>query len=468
MEPTTDRHRGAGSGRRFFSHANERLRILGEIPLRKFAKSGAQPLDPDGNPDTSFLARIPADTAFTFQTIDKNGLMLNFSQTWHQLRPGEIRNDCGGCHAHSQQPTRFSDTFAARPDYEVFDLTKNTPLVTSKSEDQSSQRWDDDDASGLRYDTSEVVNVEYHRDIKPILARSCVACHAERNGKPPAANLNLAADDEQINVPNSAKLPGTYYRLAHDERAQFGYKPVGYDTWGYPNASRYIRKFQARRSLLVWKLFGRRLDGFTNDDHPSESKPGARDLVQKGKPVDMQRNRARWDLDFVGSQMPPADAVNAGKVKPLSDEDRRTLVRWIDLGCPIDLDFDPKHSDRRGFGWMCDDNRPVVALTYPQAGLNRSLERIVIGMHDYYSGLDTESFSVTADFAIDGIAAGENLSGHFRSESKNVWQWEFDKPLRRLPHGKLSIAVKDKQGNVSRVERTFSVAAGARINSANR
>ena len=48
--------------------------------------------------------------------------------------------------------------------------------------------------------------------------------------------------------------------------------------------------------------------------------------------------------------MPPPEAV-AGtyvgpdgkkiKVAPLTDEDRRTLVRWIDLGCPIDLDFDP-------------------------------------------------------------------------------------------------------------------------------
>ena len=34
-------------------------------------------------------------------------MVLNMAQTWHQLRPGEIRNDCGGCHAHSQKPTDF-------------------------------------------------------------------------------------------------------------------------------------------------------------------------------------------------------------------------------------------------------------------------------------------------------------------------------------------------------------------------
>ena len=124
MEPTTDRRNGAKAGRLFYNHASERLRILGEIPVRKFDKDGKQPLDPDGNPDTSFLAKIPADSPFTFQTLDKDGMVLNMAQTWHQVRPGEVRNDCGGCHAHSQKPTDFNHTAAAKPDYAVFDLTR--------------------------------------------------------------------------------------------------------------------------------------------------------------------------------------------------------------------------------------------------------------------------------------------------------------------------------------------------------
>ncbi len=457
MEPTTDRHRGANSGRRFFSHANERLRILGEIPVRKFIE-GKQPVDPDGNPDTSFLAKIPADTAFTFQTLDKNGLMLNFSQTWHQLRPGEIRNDCGGCHAHSQQPTAFADTFAARPDYKIFDLTENTPLLTGKDKDQSGKRWDTDDTSGVRYESAEIVNVEYHRDIKPILQRSCVACHSERDGNQPAGNLNLAADGELIDIPHSAKLPGTYYRLAADEKAQFGHKPVGYDTWGYPNASRYIRKFQARRSLLVWKIYGKRLDGFSNDDHPTESKPGARDLARKGEPVDMQRFRARWDLNYVGSQMPPPAAVKAGKVEALSDEDRRTLARWIDLGCPIDLDYDPDKPSERGYGWMCDDNRPIVAVTYPRAGKNDSLDRILIGLHDYYSGLDMTTFQVSANFEVDGVSPGENLAPKFKATSRGVWELRLAQPITKLPPATLTVSVADRQGNTQQIRRSFFLA----------
>src|SRR5207237_6835205 len=121
IDPTTDRRDGPKPGRLFRSHAMERLRILGEIPVRKFDKDGKQPTDPDGNPDTSFLAKIPADVPFTFQTLDEHGMVLNMAQTWHQVRPGEVRNDCGGCHAHSQKPTEFKDTAAAKSKYAVFD-----------------------------------------------------------------------------------------------------------------------------------------------------------------------------------------------------------------------------------------------------------------------------------------------------------------------------------------------------------
>jgi hypothetical protein len=464
MEATTDRKRGEKSGRQFYSHARERLRVLGEIPVRKFA-GGKQPLDPDSNPDTSFLAKIPADTAFSFQTLDKNGLVLNMAQTWHQLRPGEIRHDCGGCHAHSQQPTRFEDTAAARADYQIFDLTRKTPLITTKEHDESKQRWDADDSSGLRYEDAPAVNVEYWRDVRPILSKSCVACHSGRDGNTPAGNLDLDADGQRVKTEHE-ELPGTYYRLAADEKAQFGHKPISWESWGSPNASRYIRKLQSRRSLLVWKIFGRRLDGFSNDDHPSESEPGKRDLVLAGKPLDLERHRARYDVDFVGSQMPPPEAV-AGtykspsgktvKVEPLTDTDRRVLACWIDLGCPIDLDFDPAHPDAYGFGWTCDDQRPTLALTWPQPGVNRELSRILVGMYDYGSGLDDKSFHVTADFELGGKPTGENLAPQFAPAGEGIWEWKLPQPLTKLANGTLTVIVRDQQGNETRIARTFSV-----------
>ncbi len=473
MEPTTDRQRGAHSGRRFVSHARERLRILGEIPLRKFS-GDHQPLDTDGNPDTSFLAKIPADTAFTFQTIDKRGLLLNMAQTWHQLRPGEIRHDCGGCHAHSQKPTHFALTAAAKPDYKLWDLTNQTPLVTLKAatsvadkaatsghsetlQEPRPPKYDAEAITGLRLADRGPVNVEYHRDIAPILRRSCVACHSAKDGQEPAAQLNLDADGETVNVENVGNLPGTFVRLAADERAKFGIKPVRYDSWGYPNASRYIRKFQARRSLLVWKIFGERLDGFSNDDHPSESEPGAGDIVHRGETLDPQRYAPRMDIDFVGSQMPPPDAVKTGKVQPLSDEDRRTILRWIDLGCPLDQDYDPQHPASRGYGWMLDDNRPVLTLALPQEHQTQPLAQILVGMHDYYTGLDSASFSVVTDFAVNGTPPGENLASHFREIDPGVWELKLREPLARLPAGKLTVRIKDQQGNTSTIERRFTI-----------
>ncbi len=372
MEPTTDRQRGPKSGRTFRSHASERLRILGEIPVRKFsreplasAKDG-QPLDPDGNPDTSFLAKIPADSAFTFQTLDKNGMVLNMAQTWHQLRPGEIRHDCGGCHAHSQRPTQFSLTAAARPDYAIFDLAQSTPLLTEKAKDESNKKWDSEGATGLRFEKS-VKNVEFYRDIRPILQRSCVACHTKASAKP-AGNLVLD-DDKIVSLPDNDDVSGTYYRLAMDSAGRFGHKSI-VGAWRNQNASRYVRMFQARRSLLIWKIYGQRTDGWSNDDFPTETTPGnALTLQLKGQPVpNTPANRNRADLDFTSSVMPPSAAIMGSylgpdgkpvKVAPLTDENRRTLVRWIDLGCPIDLDYDPAKPKATGYGWMLDDNRPT-------------------------------------------------------------------------------------------------------------
>ncbi|MCE9529733.1 MAG: hypothetical protein K8T89_01120 [Planctomycetes bacterium] len=466
QEPRTD-IRGNKGAPLFGNHAMERLRILGEIPVRKF-RGDNQPLDPDGNPDTSFLAKIPADMPFTFQTIDKNGMVLNMAQTWHQLRPGEIRTDCGGCHAHSQKPTEFKSTLASRADYNLFDLTKEVPLLTSKENDKSGKKWDKGDTTGLRI-APGMHNVEYFRDIRPIFERSCVACH---NSEKPAGGLVLDDDAKQKlnafghDAGPDVQVPMTYFRLAAGTER---YKPREPGLSG-DSASRYVRKLQSRRSLLVWKIFGHRTDGASNDDFPSlTDRNDPKTLHLKGKPIEKldyndAQKLAYWirdnvvDIDYVGSQMPPAEAVKAGKVKPLTDEDRRTIVRWIDLGCPIELD--PNYNAAkpgRSLGWFGDDLRPTLTLTYPSAGTNAPLSRILIGMADAYTGLDLESFRVVADFEIDGVPAGQNLAAKFQTKTQGVWEWKLAKPLGQLPNGKLTVMVKDRQGNTSRIDRNFAV-----------
>jgi hypothetical protein len=419
---------------RFSNQAGERLRILGEMPVRHF-HDGKQPLDPDGKPDTSFLARIPADVAWTFQTLDKDGMVLNMAQTWHQIRPGEIRNNCGGCHAHSQQPTRFEDTAAARPDYQIFDLTRSTPLITTRKHDESGKQWDVKTETGLRY-AKGVLNVEYHRHIEPIFARSCAACHTAKHGKPAG---NLVLDDTR--PVKDFTGPATYRTLVHPKDGK---------------SRRYLWPLQSRNSLLTWKLFGRRTDGF-----PEKLVPGAQG--------DYQGHLNRGGLPyspFKGSIMPPPEAVagtyegpdgNKIQVAPLTDEDRRTIVRWIDLGCPIDHAFDAKHPEQHGRGWLLDDQRPTLTLAEPQAGANDRLTRLLVGMHDYGSGLDLDTFQVTADFRLDGVPAGKNLARKFQPKGDGVWELRLAAPLAAVARGKLTIAIKDRQGNTSRIERTFSV-----------
>ena len=77
--------------------------------------------------------------------------------------------------------------------------------------------------------------------------------------------------------------------------------------------------------------------------------------------------------------------------------------------------------------------------------------------HSRRHGLDMESFEVVADFPIDGVPAGEDLAKKFKALPDSRWELTLAKPIKELRRGKLTVAVKDRQGNVSRIERTFSV-----------
>ncbi len=125
-------------------------------------------IDQKGNTDTSFLARIPADVPFTFQTLDRNGMVLNMVQTWHQVRPGEGRYDCGGCHAHTKDPLDFHTTGAGQPNFQPTDLALQTPLL------RLTQR--NGNPTTVTQNVPQVT-IEYFRDIRPILNQRCSGCH---------------------------------------------------------------------------------------------------------------------------------------------------------------------------------------------------------------------------------------------------------------------------------------------------
>jgi hypothetical protein len=432
MDPTSHRSYGPHAGQHFFNYANERMRILGEIPLEKKGADGRLILDPDGNPDTSFLARIPADTPFTFQMLDRDGLVLASAQTWHQVRPGEVRNDCGGCHAHSQQPLAIERTAAGRPGFRPADLTKQTPLLTPAPSHELTTR----DVRG------GAVDVEFYRDIRPILQRSCIQCHTRAK----------ASDAGQLVLDDLALvegLPGDFVRLAYDQKARWGLPPVlrlgARPEWRAPNTSRYIRMFQSRRSLLAWKIFGRRLDGWTNDAHPTETVPGDPATLPKGA----HPNNA--DLDYTGSIMPPPGSG----VAPLTGDERLAIVRWIDLGCPIDYGRENGHA---AYGWFLDDLRPTLTVSLPRPNENSGpLTEIRIGVADAYSGIDVSSLSVTADVPISGRGPGSDLAKMGSFVGDGIFSIPLAKPVTQLDRGRLTVKVRDRQGNLTTQVVRFSV-----------
>lgn len=440
MEPNTHRSYGPHEGQHFFNHINERLRILGELPVRNLNPNGSPKLDAEGNPDTSFLTKIPADTPFTFQLLDRNGMVLTMAQTWHQVRPGEVRADCGGCHAHGQLPLSFEGTAASQPSYPITDLSKATPLLTQGANGQPA----------LRTVNSSVVNVEFYRDIRPLLQRSCVSCHTGSDPNPPG---NLVLDDTTPyeTWTNSGQwVPGDYKRLCQDSAARWGYAPViGREAgWRQTNASRYVRPFQSRRSLLIWKLFGQRLDGWHNNDHPTESIPGDASTL----PVGSDPNLA--DLDFTGTIMPPPD----GGVPALTIDEKLTFVRWVDLACPINLDEGGEDAD---FGWFLDDVRPTLAVSSPRPGNNSApVNALVVGVADAYSGIRANSLSIKADLPINGRPAGSELADLAQVTGDGIYRINLTTPLNNVTAAHLYAEVADNQGNLTRVEQHFSVGAG--------
>ena len=452
MEPTSNRGPGRLSGsfvRGFANAANERLRVLGEIPLRKYDSQGNPILDPDGNPDTSFLAKIPADVPYTFQTLDKNGMVLNMAQTWHQARPGEIRNDCGGCHAHSQLPLDFEQTEAAKPSYQVHDLTQLAVQIMSGNTDSSGR------PEFIRHNTSDgkgAVEVEYFRDIRPILDNKCVACHSSTPTHPsiPAGTLPGNLDLDVRTKVNGYE--GTYFRLCRDndsdnpnKAAQYGYKPM-ISAWRQTNASRYIRKFQSRRSMLIWKLYGQRLDGWTNADHPSETYPGSRVLDVASA------NKDNADIDYTGTMMPPPGSGIAA----LTAEEKLKFVRWIDLGCIIDREVDV-YGAGKGGGAFQDDLRPTLSVATPrERKLTNSINKIQFGAYDYYTRLDRSQISVTANFTVNGRSAGSELADLF-AEHNYVWTLLLNSPITSITGGEITVKIADNAGNITEVVRTFDI-----------
>jgi hypothetical protein len=207
-----------------------------------------------------------------------------------------------------------------------------------------------------------------------------------------------------------------------------------------------VREFQSRRSLLIWKIFGRRLDGWTNADHPTESVPGDPATL----PAGADPNKA--DLDYTGDIMPPPGSG----VPPLSEDEKMTFARWIDLGCPINTGS----GAGTNFGWHLDDLRPTLTVSSPRQNRNEPpLTEIRIGVADAYSGISNGTLSVKADFPVNGLAAGAELSSQGSFVGPGIFSIPLSPAISNLPPRDVTATVLDTQGNRTTTKVRFHVGA---------
>ena len=160
--------------RRFGSYHGERWEILGEFPLAHKSVTDAQ-----GNPDSSWLAKIPANMPTFIQTIDDKGMTLTSELTWRALKPGENRSDCGGCHANSIPALDFSTTQTGKkaPIKNIAGIIDTDPKIQNSYWDLTSGSIPLLSENGTEFVDGSSIGIEFFRDVNPILQTKCVSCH---------------------------------------------------------------------------------------------------------------------------------------------------------------------------------------------------------------------------------------------------------------------------------------------------
>lgn len=329
----------------------ERTSILGELHVKHYDGQGNRILNPLGDPDTSFLVKLPANVPHITQAIDCDGRTLNTDQSWQTVKPGEIKT-CGGCHVHSREPElEFHRSYAATTNYTIPVLGKGTvPLLNGKTGNAVNVRTEN--AYGLR--------ITLQDDIKPIFDARCISCHGDVS---PAAGLNLS----NTSISDGYTTTGsTWFCLVRDytQSCVPADKKVnvegmyGGTQFRRPQLTKYMRAMNSRGSLLLWKAANQRLDNRTDGQ-------------------DAQ------DINF-GADHPTT----------ITAEELGILSRWIDLGAPA------------GPQELKDTQKPTLHMAATVA--NNEITKLLIGTVDLGAGINPATLNVCL---VSGGTCGSNLAG---------------------------------------------------------
>jgi hypothetical protein len=122
--------------------------------------------------------------------------------------------------------------------------------------------------------------VDFRRDIMPIITKKCTSCHGDVK-----SSIQLTKELSPVTRPNGK----AYFNRSYESLLAEGNEP------GY---GKYVHPGRSRTSPLTWHIFGR-----------NTSRP--------------------WDDAFSQKEVP---RMPPEKLQALTEDERRTLVEWIDMG----------------------------------------------------------------------------------------------------------------------------------------
>ncbi|PYI89319.1 MAG: hypothetical protein DME26_01485, partial [Verrucomicrobia bacterium] len=120
--------------------------------------------------------------------------------------------------------------------------------------------------------------------------------------------------------------------------------------------------------------------------------------------------------------------------------------------------------DDANYGWFLDELRPTITVSSPRPNRNdKPLTEIRVGVADAYSGVSNATFSVKADFPVNGAPPGTELKGQGSFVALGIFSIPLQMPFANLSTQHVTASVADAQGNTNRVEVRFWVNTGFRI-----
>jgi hypothetical protein len=256
----------------------EKQRVVGYAPVRS---------------DGSFAVEVPANRSLHMQTLDQNGMMLVNQLTWVQVMPGE-RRLCTGCHDSHDRDRIINDL-------EILQTQQVLNRATGRTYDAGFNNADNIMAHpAARTDTVDFFD-RYRpgrtNTVQAIFDARCISCHATNS---PAGGLSLQnLPSDLVPVPPNSNMNGTtsvYDSLTDAEKYR---TPSN----GFLE---YVSPYGARRSPLMWVMYGRQLNRSDNADY----RPLSQDHTQLW---------ARDQYNRIDPFLP-------------SNRDLLTLIEWIDAG----------------------------------------------------------------------------------------------------------------------------------------